>query len=1232
MPTDPLQHVLEAAQQSGLVSAGDRDKITREWSGNKPSTVQDVAARLVEKNVITAFQADQLLAGQGVKCGLAGRYHLLDKLGEGGMGAVYRARDDKLDRVVALKVMAARHVNNPDAVARFHREAKALAKVSHPAIVQAYDTGADGDRHFLVMEYVEGTNLARVLHERGRLPATQAADYIYQAALGLQQAHERGLVHRDMKPGNLLVTSRVGIAHGGPGGQCPPYAGGGQIKILDLGLARFVQDQIGDGTLTHEGMGLGTPDYMAPEQFRDARHVDPRADIYALGCTLYHLLTGRVPFPGSSLSEKAEAHEAKEPPAIEELCPDTPTGLALTVRRMMAKQPSARFATGQEVAEALAPHVAGSSASFPDIRATTSWQGSQLSFTLARAPARRRRQRWAVAGGLAAIVGLLLLAGLQFGWPWDAPEGSEPLARNGQGKQPEEKPKEAKKPEENPKEAKKLPKDPHVLTVSQDPREGGKFRSIKEALDQIKPGMTIRVLDQAIYKETLILNRAPFQKDITLEALQGATLLFPKSNLKVGLWIKNVPGVTIRGFRLRHEPGPDLLFMVAALGRGSGGTRLEGLEFKMEGNTVGVSLEGLNPTPAGEPTVVENCTFRGGRVALRASGFAEYHNPDPCGRIILRGNTILDAQVGISLAGTIKQVNVVGNRIAFSDAAGLQFENLLTGTEDILLANNTVLESGALTFCLWDHAQKKDLGKNIRLVNNLLLARAAPDMKFIDSGGNPDKIVGQGDGASLVKAWHWQGNWREANKAKTGEMRGWIPPGATDVVQDKVDLLSREPAHADFMRPPKDSPLATAGAGGDLPAYVGAVPPDGAPLWNWQWTWDAMIDKRLTVSKKPADSGRFRTIQEALAVVQPEMTIRVLGSDTYPGPLEINEPERMQGLTLEAERDAVIELPPDTKAALQIRGVPRVTVRGFRFTGKDSSEGLIAFLFARSACPGLRLERLKIQSPKVVSGVVILNADLKDADPAIVVRDCSIQTAGDGIYLSGLASGPTRRVLLSNNRIHGPQRGISLNRCLQHVLVAGNQIWDCTQAGMQFEDLAKECQTINVVNNSIADCRAAVRVWHNPPFLPFEKDQVLLANNLLLAAESGDMLYFRSENDLKFEKKSGKTAESAFLLDLWTFKRNARDLVGTEQKTMLPLAKEDRKITQNDLESRQAGAANFLRPKATSLLASGGAGKDDPSLPAYIGAVPPPGVAAWDWDRTWKAWFNKKQKSPEPEK
>jgi serine/threonine protein kinase len=309
-----------------------------------------LGAQLIRAGWLTPFQVNQLLQGRCADLVL-GPYRILERLGEGGMGQVFKARHDALQRTVALKVIRKDKLADARVLGRFGQEARAAAQLAHPNIVTLYDASEVGGTHFLALEYVEGTDLGRLVKETGPLPVAQACDYARQAALGLQHAHERGLVHRDVKPANLLLARPQG-----------------QVKLLDLGLARLNTTEAAeanDPALTHAGTVVGTPDYMAPEQAKNSRRVDGRADLYSLGCTLYFLLTGQTPFQGATAVEKLVQHQMEEPPSVRKVRRDAPAELDKVIRKLMAKRPEDRFTSAAAAAEALLPFSTGNRPAAP---------------------------------------------------------------------------------------------------------------------------------------------------------------------------------------------------------------------------------------------------------------------------------------------------------------------------------------------------------------------------------------------------------------------------------------------------------------------------------------------------------------------------------------------------------------------------------------------------------------------------------------------------------------------------------------------------------------------------------------------------------------------------------------------------------------------------------------------------------------------------------------------------
>lgn len=325
---------LELVRRSKLI---DRDRFKRFAEGLEDGADSDaVASRFVESGLLTRWQCEKLFEGRHKGFFLKNnQYRLLDHLGTGGMSRVYLAEHVLMQRRVAIKVLPKTRVEKSSYLQRFLREAQAAAALDHRNIVRAYDIDKDGGIHYLVMEYIEGHDLRVLVRKKGPLDFEQAADFIRQAAQGLAHAHAAGLIHRDVKPANFLVDRN------------------NVVKLLDLGLARFTNEDRASLTVTYDENVLGTADYLAPEQAIDSHGVDSRADIYGLGCTFCYLLTGHPPFPDGALPQRLMMHQKQPPPDVRSERPDTPGELVAIYQKMMAKKPDDRYQTADEVAGTL---------------------------------------------------------------------------------------------------------------------------------------------------------------------------------------------------------------------------------------------------------------------------------------------------------------------------------------------------------------------------------------------------------------------------------------------------------------------------------------------------------------------------------------------------------------------------------------------------------------------------------------------------------------------------------------------------------------------------------------------------------------------------------------------------------------------------------------------------------------------------------------------------------------
>jgi serine/threonine-protein kinase len=350
--------LLTVIRSSGVLTERQLAEIkSKVLQGEYPLDSVELAERLVRDKILTAFQARRILSNrpQGL---VVGRYVILDRIGSGSMGRVYKAHHAMMDRLVALKIIAPEIASNERVVARFQREMKLVGRLDHPNVVRAFDADQIHKVLYIVMEYVPGRSLAELFKKRP-IPPGEMIDYAAQSALGLAHAHEQGIVHRDIKPSNILLTDER------------------RIKILDLGLGVLMAADNASTFATADGIAVGTVDYMSPEQ-ACGREVDGRSDLYGLGCAAYHLMTGKLPFPGSTPIERLGKRISGRHVPITEYLPDLSPSFVRVIDKLLAHKPHERYATASEAADALqsllrprsrsaAPAAGGGSAPAPSV-------------------------------------------------------------------------------------------------------------------------------------------------------------------------------------------------------------------------------------------------------------------------------------------------------------------------------------------------------------------------------------------------------------------------------------------------------------------------------------------------------------------------------------------------------------------------------------------------------------------------------------------------------------------------------------------------------------------------------------------------------------------------------------------------------------------------------------------------------------------------------------------------
>lgn len=882
-----LEQFIQQLQDSGILASETLQGFLPPQAN--PKDVEALAKSLVRKKALTEFQAREFYRGNGQSL-ILDNYVLLEKIGQGGMGQVFKARHRRMDRTVAIKVLPASTMKDPATVARFEREVRAASRLTHPNIVTAFDAGRVGNTHFLVMELVEGRDLSALVKQDGPLSLQVALKAILDAARGLEAAHRHGIIHRDIKPANLFLDKQ------------------GTVKILDMGLARLDGEVTAQAELTATGMIMGTVDYMAPEQALSTRTADARADVYSLGCSLYYLLTAKALYDGDTLMAKLLAHRDQPLPSVCALCPTAPQQLDSVLHRMIAKSVEARYQTMTDVIADLerlnsspdtithisagkvedAPTVTHVMKVVPDGTSQTAVTGSvnlgnsatysaslSLNKTLKTMFGLRNRQGLVLLG--ATAVGILLILASWFMLPQRPARGlAVPKSTPGQSNppkltDPQSKPKtdsetkaapqqvavvtpEAKKPVVIPKltwPAPPLPTqiaDPPRLsdwlkgrkerTVAKD--GSGEFKTIQEAVNALKTGEVVRVLDKGPYLEALYLEPPP---DTGLVSEVGTV-------------------VESSGMRKKSHPSDPARNMLLT---GADGFRLSGFAF-VEGDAGdNRSWEGCFWTSACSDTVLENCLFHFDRQStaevvpvLRMTLRTIRNNQLPCvvRNCVFNGPALLDSSITLDVASV-----VTFEQNWFRDVR--KYTSILVSgkLKCARIRENVIENDSPETISLLDveNSAMLEITNNtltrgsINIVTNMRTGPPAGMTILNNLLGVPptfnQRITGRDQFDQAAKNWYVHGNVPRVLDPKSAQLKM-----GDDQVTGDADFLSTEKSLPNFLRIPAVGFAAQNGLSSPWPPQLGALPPGPAPeTGDWfsrlrvQWQ-DVLLDRMLTES------------------------------------------------------------------------------------------------------------------------------------------------------------------------------------------------------------------------------------------------------------------------------------------------------------------------------------------------------------------------------------------------